>query len=236
MSDNYNLYDTTIKDNNYQIDKSKAKMKKTLNVSIQKRNLEDINLILNNWEDEGLNVSGEVCKSILFKYDLENNPYIQTLLSTLNLIKTNLKNKNTYEESQESALLLALKNIISIKINAQELSNFLENDLYFSSKDTNHIHNLEPSQNNDIKHSQIEQEIASDSEVNYKKESDKNKKNETQSKNTKHLKWDIPEKPTIPSLNNQKRESINNETEKNKKKSSQEDLLNQCLNGFSYNY
>lgn len=48
------------------------KLKKTLNISLQsKKYAEPINKIINNWEDDGLNISVKVCDTILLfdKYD-----------------------------------------------------------------------------------------------------------------------------------------------------------------------
>ena len=116
--------------------KSTTKNRDTLNISIQKRNYNEINNIINSWYKDDLNVSNEACKAILLRDELESNPYIQTLLSTLDLLRTHLKSKNLYEEDFQSALFKAFKNIISIKIDAHELSNFLENDSYFKNDNT----------------------------------------------------------------------------------------------------
>ena len=118
-------------------DPNKPKERKTINVSIQKRNFNKLNSILNSWDEEGLNISSEVCKCILFKHELENSPLTQTLVSTLNLIKTSLKNKQLSSDSHDEALFTVLKNIISIKIDASELSNFIVDDFYFSNPSSN---------------------------------------------------------------------------------------------------
>lgn len=109
-----------------------TKTRKTINVSIQKKNSTKLNTIFNNWDSESLNLSNEVCKCILFKNELENNPITQPLISTLNLIKLTLRNKNLSGKDYDKAFLIALKNIISININTQELCNLVEDDLYFS--------------------------------------------------------------------------------------------------------
>ena len=215
---------------NAQVTESKTKVRKTLNVSLQKRNFDELNNIINNWEDEDLNVSGEVCKSILFKYDLENNSYIQTLLSTINLIKTNLKNKELFEESYENALLIALKNIISIKVNAQELSDFLEKDDYF---DNTPQEEISCSRHEESSCSQVETDILhSTAEIAY--DSTENSKNKIESVDAPKEKspsnsvitWNIPNEPSIPSQSNNKSNTSN--------KKSMEELLNQRMGGFAY--
>ena len=113
------------------------KERRTLNISLQKRNLDNLNSIIDTWEEDGLVVSSEVCKSILFKNDFENNAYLQTFLSTFNLIKTSISNKDLFDKTYDEALTTALKNILNIKINAIELVNLLENDLYFKSIENN---------------------------------------------------------------------------------------------------
>lgn len=123
------------------------KTRKTINVSIQKKNSDKLNDILNNWDEEELNLSNEVCKCILFKNELENNQVTQSLISTLNLIKITLKNKNLFEKSYDEAFITALKNIISININTQELCSLVENDLYFSN-----VSKTDNSSNDNLKH------------------------------------------------------------------------------------
>lgn len=221
---------------NAQTSDSKTKVRKTLNVSLQKRNFDELNNIINSWEDEDLNVSGEVCKSILFKYDLENNSYIQTLLSTINLIKTNLKNKELFEESYENALLIALKNIISIKVNAQELSDFLEKDNYF---DNTPQEEISYSRHEESSCSQVEtNDLHSTAEIAY--DSTENSKNKVESLDISEEKkpsnsvitWNIPNEPSIPSQSNKPK--ANNNTNNKSDKKSVEELLNQRMGGFAY--
>lgn len=138
----------------------KDKTRNTLNISIRKRNFEEINNIVKEWDENNLNVSSQVCDAILFKSDLENNPHIQTLLSTLELLKAHLKNKDLFEEDYNNALLIATKNIISIKINTDELKEFLENELYFktNTKPNNNLYhaNTTHEHSNEVSLSEIE--------------------------------------------------------------------------------
>lgn len=110
---------------------TESKERKTLNISLQKRNLELLNSIVDTWEKNGLVVSNEACNCILFKYDFENNPFLQTFLSRINLIKNNVDSKELYDTSYEDALNIALKNVLEIKINPTELVRLLEDDSYF---------------------------------------------------------------------------------------------------------
>lgn len=107
------------------------KERKTLNISLQKRNLDLLNSIIDTWDKNGLVVSNEACNCILFKYDFENNPFLQTLLSRINLIKNNIDSKDLYENSYNDALNIALKNVLEIKINPIELVRLIEDDSYF---------------------------------------------------------------------------------------------------------
>lgn len=59
------------------------KIKKNINVSIQsKKYFSPINNILQDWEEDGLNISTEVCESILLAEKVANSP---TLLSVMKL-------------------------------------------------------------------------------------------------------------------------------------------------------
>lgn len=109
-----------------------CKTRRNINVSIQKKDFLKINKIINDWEYSGANISSEVCNSILLKNILEHNPTTQTLIDSINLIKNSLKNKDIKDYSEEDALSIALEKILSININAVELSNFIENKLYFT--------------------------------------------------------------------------------------------------------
>ena len=120
-----------------------SKERKTLNISLQKRNLDLLNSIIDTWEKDGLVVSNEACNCILFKYDFENNPFLQTVLSRINLIKNNIDSKDLYGNSYNDALNIALKNVLEIKINPTELVRLLEDDLYF--KNTEEVNTVNTS-------------------------------------------------------------------------------------------
>lgn len=188
----------------------KPKTRSTINASIPKRNFEELNAILNSWDEEKLNLSSEVCKSILFKHEFENNPITQTILSTLNLIKISLKNKKLFDNSYNEALFLALNNIISIKIDANELSNFMEDDFYFSKysndKNLNEINNVDDTKN--IEPINIVENVENTETVNTieniesvitttQETCNDNPTSDTNStiSNNNIIKWDIPETP-----------------------------------------
>lgn len=239
-SDKKNTRSTSEKTNNSE----DIKTRKTINVSIPKKNSNKLNSLFKNWDDESLNLSNEVCKCILFKDELENNPITQPLISTLNLIKMTLKNKNLSEDAYNKELANALNSIISITINTQELWNLVENKLY-SSSDTktenssnNYKHNSNNSKNSITKYD--DEVIPTNNTLN----SDSNEHiNDTiaitQEKTTTNvtpsndnecitksvndiIRWDnIPEKPTVSN-------------DKKDKNISDIELLNKRLTAFSY--
>lgn len=103
-----------------------SKIRKTVNVSIQKRNFDKINEILNSWEDDGCNISNKICEAILFKEASQENPHILTILSTLNLIESSLKAKCNL--SQEEISLNAteiFKQVLTLNIDGEKLTSFL---------------------------------------------------------------------------------------------------------------
>lgn len=137
-------------------------MPKNFSVSIQKKNSAILNEIIKSWNDNNLNISNEVCESILFKYTIENNPYFQKFLPTFNLIKNTLEVKDLSDISYEEAFSIALKNIFTTKINIEELGVFLEDDSYFlkssstektssnTNKTTNLKDNTQPYNSNNV--------------------------------------------------------------------------------------
>lgn len=220
----------TNKSNNSEIENStsttttldKNKMRKVINVSIQKKSLVELNSILNMWEDDMLNLSNEVCKSILFKHEFENNPVMQTLLSTIKLIKTNLKNKELFKYTEEEAFIISLKNLLSIKVNPNELCDFLENDLYFSNDNKPVVDNNKP-----IATSKpiIDNTINNTQNIN---------RDEPKIPEKTILHWNIPESTSFTKneeVLNTNSEGIDNSNQNTE--ISNEDI-NNCFSGFSY--
>ncbi|HBF6599515.1 TPA: hypothetical protein KOT48_003681 [Clostridioides difficile] len=92
---------------------TEQKIRKNINVSIQSKQYnETINNVLNDWEYEGLNISTEVCNSILISDKIAKSP---TLLSVLNIYDLTEKILNLYKVNDKDALEEALSKLISIK-------------------------------------------------------------------------------------------------------------------------
>lgn len=241
----------------------KSKVRKVINVSIQKKNFNELNNILNMWDEDELNLSSEVCKSILFKNELENNPIIQTLLSTLELIKTNLKNKDLFEYSEDEALNIALKYILAIKVNGCELSDFLANEFYFldkskindNTKDMNNCEeqNIDTDENNNdnIKISEIKEcevtKIDESAQTIDSHNTDINKSNQSDIDNGNNINptevikaTDItPHNETvvyesINQVNNVLKWDIPNTPSFSKEDKNEDDSINSAFSGFSY--
>lgn len=151
----------------------KQKTRKTINVSIQKRHFNTLNAILNSWEEDGYNLSNEICEAILFKNKSDINPHICTILSTLALIESSLKSqkisKNMTPEEIDSKALEIFNDVITIDIDGNKLTNLLKG------VDTK-ISNQTSSQNSKVKETQImpqailEQEVSEKSPVQHKVE------------------------------------------------------------------
>lgn len=102
------------------------KSKKNINVSIQsKKYSQPINNILNDWDNNGLNVSTEVCESILLANKIASSP---TLLSVIKMyeLTDQILSLNKFDNNEKT-----LEDIISllIKINGEGLTNIFLNKL-----------------------------------------------------------------------------------------------------------
>mgnify|MGYP001602226953 CR=1 FL=1 len=108
----------------------KQKVRKTVNVSLQKRHIDSLNAILNSWEEDGCNISHEICEAILFKNKSDINPHICTILSTLSLIESSLKSQKTSRdmtpEQIDSKALEIFNDVITIDIDGNKLTNLLK--------------------------------------------------------------------------------------------------------------
>lgn len=140
----------------------KQKTRKTINVSIQKRHFNTLNAILNSWEENGYNLSNEICEAILFKNKSDINPHICTILSTLALIESSLKSqkisKNMTLEEIDSKALEIFNDVITIDIDGNKLTNLLKG------VDTK-ISNQTSSQNSKAKETQIMSQAILEQEV-----------------------------------------------------------------------
>lgn len=106
------------------------KIRKTVNVSLQKRNLEELNNIINRWEDDGYTVSNEICEAILFKVASDMNPHVCTILSTLSLIESSIRCQKEYRdvsiEEIKSIALNIFNEVITIDIDGSKLTSLLK--------------------------------------------------------------------------------------------------------------
>lgn len=96
-----------------------TKIRKNINVSIQsKKYNEPINDVLTNWEEDGLNISTEVCNSILLANKIAKSP---TLLNVMNIYDLAEKILNLYQVDEVEN---SLEDILSklINVNGSELT------------------------------------------------------------------------------------------------------------------
>lgn len=88
---------------------------KTINVSLQsKRYAEPINKIIAEWKADGLNVSTEVCESILLKNKVDKSATLLQVLSALDLAEKLLKIKGIEDTETVENIL---KRMININMN-----------------------------------------------------------------------------------------------------------------------
>lgn len=88
---------------------------KTINVSLQsKRYAEPINKIIAEWKADGLNVSTEVCESILLKNKVDKSATLLQVLSALDLVEKLLKIKGIEDTETVEKIL---KRMININMN-----------------------------------------------------------------------------------------------------------------------
>lgn len=106
------------------------KERNNINVSLKKRNKALLNNILNSWEKEGCNLSSEVCDAIILKNLSNENPHIQTILSTLSLIESSLKSHSTTRDMEQEEIraraLSIFNEVITIDIDGNKLTSFLK--------------------------------------------------------------------------------------------------------------
>jgi len=93
-------------------------MLKTLNVSLQSKKYgPSINKIVEKWKEDGLNISPEVCKSILMKDKIESNATLLQVLSAYDLVEKILKMKGISDEAMLESIFSEM-----IKIDMNKLS------------------------------------------------------------------------------------------------------------------
>lgn len=78
-----------------------GKERKTLNVSFQSRKyLHDINEILNEWDEEGLNLSTQICDNILLVHQIKQSMTFGSVLAVYELIERMMKVYHIEDSSQ----------------------------------------------------------------------------------------------------------------------------------------
>lgn len=78
-----------------------GKERRTLNVSFQSRKyLHDINNILNEWDEEGLNLSTQICDNILLVHQLKQSMTFGSVLAVYELIERMMKVYHVEDSSQ----------------------------------------------------------------------------------------------------------------------------------------
>lgn len=78
-----------------------AKERRTINVSLQsKKYLEPVNKILNDWEEDSLNLSTQICDNILLVNQLKKSVTFGNVLAVYELIERMIKVYHIDDESQ----------------------------------------------------------------------------------------------------------------------------------------
>lgn len=89
-----------------------AKERRTINVSLQsKKYLEPVNQILNEWEDESLNLSTQICENLLLVKRLKSSITFGSVLAVYELIERVMK---VYDIKDKSQLEKMFAEVISI--------------------------------------------------------------------------------------------------------------------------
>lgn len=98
-------------------------MLKTLNVSLQSKKYgPSINKIVEKWKEDGLNISPEVCKSILMKDKIESNATLLQVLSAYDLVEKILKMKGISDETMLESIFSEMIKIDMNKLFTEEVS------------------------------------------------------------------------------------------------------------------
>lgn len=113
-----------------------TKIRKNVNVSLQsKQYSKPINDILNDWTDDNLNISIEVCESILLSDKMSKSPTLSNVLTATDLIQKIL---NLYKVEKTDALI---ENILSqlITVNMPQLNEIILNSISNNDNITNQL-------------------------------------------------------------------------------------------------
>lgn len=110
---------------------SNNKIKKNINVSIQSRKYSNaINTILQNWEEDGSNVSTEVCESILLANKVANSPTLLSVMKLYDLTEQILYLNGVDDTEQKLEDVLSLL----IKVNGEGLTDIINSSFKNTTK------------------------------------------------------------------------------------------------------
>lgn len=132
------------------IKKESTKVRKTINVSIQsKKYSNSINKIVNEWEENGLNVSTEVCDMILLMSKLKNTI---TFFNMFNMYELTEKIVGLYYDLDSPIANQKIEEILSevIKIDNSKLTDVLANINKEANSKSNQINETQNTSKEDI--------------------------------------------------------------------------------------
>ena len=94
-----------------------AKERKTINVSLQsKKYLDSVNKILNEWEDESLNLSTQICETLLLMDRLKKSATFANVIAMYELIEKMMKVYHVEDEAQLNKIFSEVVNVDSSKL------------------------------------------------------------------------------------------------------------------------
>lgn len=94
-----------------------AKERKTINVSLQsKKYLDSVNKILNEWEDDSLNLSTQICETLLLMDRLKKSATFANVIAMYELIEKMMKVYHIEDEAQLNAIFAEVVSVDSSKL------------------------------------------------------------------------------------------------------------------------
>ena len=94
-----------------------AKERKTINVSLQsKKYLDSVNKILNEWEDDSLNLSTQICETLLLMDRLKKSATFANVIAMYELIEKMMKVYHVEDEAQLNKIFSEVVSVDSSKL------------------------------------------------------------------------------------------------------------------------
>lgn len=94
-----------------------AKERKTINVSLQsKKYLDSVNKILNEWEDDSLNLSTQICETLLLMDRLKKSATFANVIAMYELIEKMMKVYHIEDEAQLNKIFSEVVSVDSSKL------------------------------------------------------------------------------------------------------------------------